>query len=116
VPEITAQIPHLEVVGDVTRNAMDTFLLAMLESAGDARICWRCSNLLAMLEIDERGTAARALTTDQHGRVRDWRDHWPRAPRPGARPVIENCSRIAGTRRTCINSGWPGGCEPPGPP
>lgn len=38
LPEIAAQIPQLELVCDVTRNPLDTFLLAMLTIGADAAV------------------------------------------------------------------------------
>ncbi len=38
VPEVRQQIPHLEIVRDLTRNPLDTFLRAMLEIGRDAAV------------------------------------------------------------------------------
>lgn len=38
LPAVQAQIPQLEIVRDVTRNAMDTFLLALARTGADAAV------------------------------------------------------------------------------
>ena len=55
VPETMAQIPHLEIVRDLTRNSRDTFLRAMLEIGDDGAVQIEddvilTSNFLAKIE------------------------------------------------------------------
>jgi hypothetical protein len=38
LPEIIEQIPHLEIVHDLSRNAMDTFLRALMHANGDPAV------------------------------------------------------------------------------